>query len=87
MSLNRNKFIDLVDDALYDIRYVKPEKKSLYLAYRLLDKGFTLSEQTGYWIGKPIAGYCNVRCSECHTVFSANSGKWKFCPECGSRMI
>lgn len=81
-----NKFEKIVDDAFYQIRHVKPELQSQYLARILSSKGLILPEQTGYWVDKPIAGYCDVICSECHTVFSANSGQWKFCPECGARM-
>lgn len=40
----------------------------------------------GRWVGKPIAGYCYVRCSVCCSVFSANSGKWSYCPNCGHPM-
>ncbi len=40
----------------------------------------------GRWIGKPLAGYCDVRCSICRTVFSGNSGKWNYCPNCGAKM-
>lgn len=39
----------------------------------------------GKWIGKPIAGYCNIRCSECEEIYY-NNGKWKYCPNCGARM-
>ena len=40
----------------------------------------------GKWIGKPLAGYCTVRCSVCNDAFIENSGKWNFCPNCGARM-
>ena len=40
----------------------------------------------GYWKGKPLAGYSTVRCSVCGHAFLDNSGKWKHCPDCGSRM-
>lgn len=39
----------------------------------------------GKWVGKPIAGYCNIRCSECGEIYY-NNGKWKYCPNCGARM-
>ena len=81
------KFEEIVDDALYQIRHVKPEFQGIYLAKILAKNGLVLPSQTGHWINKPIAGYSDVICSECHTVFSTNSGKWKFCPECGARMI
>lgn len=38
----------------------------------------------GQWIGKPIAGYCTVRCSVCKNVFRENNGRWNFCPTCGA---
>lgn len=39
-----------------------------------------------YWINKPIAGRADIRCSKCRTVFKEETGKWKYCPECGVRM-
>lgn len=41
----------------------------------------------GTWIGKPISGFATVRCSVCMETFSENSGRWKFCPKCGARML
>lgn len=38
------------------------------------------------WIGKPIAGYSSVRCSNCRTVYSDNNGRWNYCPNCGAIM-
>ena len=40
----------------------------------------------GNWIGKPIAGYGIVRCSNCRSIFMENSGKWSYCPNCGAKM-
>ncbi len=40
----------------------------------------------GEWIGKPIAGYTTVKCSVCRSAFSANTGRWNFCPNCGADM-
>lgn len=40
----------------------------------------------GEWIGKPIAGYSSVRCSNCRTVYSDNNGRWNYCPNCGATM-
>lgn len=40
----------------------------------------------GYWKGKPIAGFCTVRCSVCGMAFSENSGRWLYCPNCGAKM-
>lgn len=39
-----------------------------------------------YWIGAPIAGYADIRCSKCRSVFKGQTGKWKYCPECGVSM-
>ena len=40
----------------------------------------------GHWIGKPIAGYCTVRCSVCGEVLLANDGRFPYCPWCGAKM-
>ena len=40
----------------------------------------------GKWIGKPIGGYSDVKCSACGHVFLENNGKWEYCPNCGARM-
>lgn len=40
----------------------------------------------GTWIGKPILGFSDVRCSVCRVTFLENSGRWKFCPNCGAKM-
>lgn len=40
----------------------------------------------GQWIGKPIAGYSTVRCTQCGDVFLENSGQWNYCPSCGAKM-
>lgn len=46
----------------------------------------TFERESGYWIGKPIAGYGTVKCSCCGTNYNGNSGKWTFCPTCGAIM-
>ena len=38
------------------------------------------------WLGKPFCGYSTVRCSNCSITFKENSGRWKYCPECGAKM-
>ena len=40
----------------------------------------------GEWKGKPIAGYGNIRCSVCNTVFLNQTGNWQYCPNCGADM-
>lgn len=63
-------------------------KKSAYLnAANLIDEAPTVEERKhGHWIGKPLAGYCTVRCSYCKASFERNSGRWKYCPNCGAKM-
>lgn len=39
-----------------------------------------------YWLNAPVAGYADIRCSACRTVFKKQTGLWKFCPECGEKM-
>lgn len=39
----------------------------------------------GKWVGKPIAGYCNIRCSKCGEIYYSK-GKWNYCPQCGAKM-
>ena len=38
------------------------------------------------WLGKPLGGYSTVRCSNCNITFKENSGRWKYCPECGAKI-
>ena len=45
-----------------------------------------VERKTGKWVGKPIAGFSNVRCSNCNNVYLNNSGKWHYCPNCGASM-
>lgn len=45
----------------------------------------------GRWIGKPLCGNANCRCSECGEVFQIHAnlhGKvlQKYCPHCGAKM-
>ena len=45
----------------------------------------------GRWIGKPLCGNANCRCSECGGVFQIHAnlhGKvlQKYCPNCGAKM-
>lgn len=72
------------------------KKERLYYSY-LADEFYvrksdienapTIEERKkGKWIGKPIAGYCTVRCSVCKDVFRENNGRWNFCPDCGADM-
>lgn len=45
---------------------------------------------TGYWKWSTLQ-YCGYSCSVCHTKYNAekyeNVAEFKFCPECGSKMI
>lgn len=45
-----------------------------------------VKRKTGRWIGRPLAGYCTVRCSVCGDAFCDNDGRWNFCPNCGAKM-
>ena len=45
----------------------------------------------GRWIGRPLCGNANCRCSECRSCFNihANLGgktMQKYCPNCGAKM-
>ena len=77
-------------DALYErayrlnLDYIVSDVE-LRMIKTLLDLAPTIKERKkGKWIGKPIAGYCTVRCSVCKDVFSENNGRWNFCPTCGA---
>ena len=67
------KLVDLSDDSINKIAEAVARKIADPIKH-------------GYWKGKPIAGYSDVRCSECGDVFLENSGKWNYCPNCGARM-
>lgn len=57
--------------------------------FGLIDRAPTIDAEPvrhGKWIGKPIAGYCTVRCSVCGDVLLMNDGKYRYCPNCGARM-
>ena len=38
------------------------------------------------WRGKPIAGYSTVVCTNCNARYEENTGRWKYCPNCGAKM-
>lgn len=45
----------------------------------------------GKWLGRPICGNCNCRCSECgswHHIHANLRGEimQKYCPNCGAKM-
>ena len=40
----------------------------------------------GRWKGKPIAGRANICCSACGIIYLAETGRWKYCPNCGAKM-
>lgn len=54
------------------------------------DKDLYEKIQHGRWIGKPISGYSNCRCSVCNSVCEihaiAGRATQKYCPNCGARM-
>lgn len=53
---------------------------------RLVNDQPTVEPKHGKWIGKPIAGYAKVKCSECGNVFLNNNSRWNYCPDCGAKM-
>ena len=57
-----------------------------YLIAKAIKENANLNITHAKWIGKPIAGYSTVRCSNCKSVFRENNGRWKYCPECGAKM-
>jgi hypothetical protein len=79
---DREYFINLIKLAQKDDEFVRCDN----IADALIRNG-VIFPKYGYWIGRPIAGYCDVKCSVCGHVFSNNSGRWKYCPECGSKMM
>lgn len=55
----------------------------------LMDKCPTVNAEPvrhGHWIGRPVAGFCTVRCSICNEPYLSNDGRWHYCPNCGARM-
>ena len=50
-----------------------------------------VKRETGYWHYSKLHGRFGYACSVCHTKFNeneyANVQDFKFCPECGSKMI
>lgn len=53
---------------------------------KIVEKEFRKEQRSGKWIGKPLAGYCTVKCSCCGDAFIDNDGRWGYCPTCGARM-
>ena len=68
---------DCVDKAMYNFAH------NIMLCTSTAD---VVKRKRGKWIGKPIAGYSNIRCSNCNNVYLDNSGKWNYCPNCGAQM-
>lgn len=66
------------------------DPRYLYLAMRGIVRKAPAADveevKHGYWKGKPIAGFCTVRCTVCGMAFSENSGRWLYCPNCGAKM-
>lgn len=76
--------ISRIDDWVYNHR-VNDDHKDISDDIDILQK-LAYQHVLGKWLGKPIAGYSTVRCSNCNASFRENNGKWKYCPECGSKM-
>lgn len=96
----RKKMDDLISrqtaiDAVREL-YIQPPKINNDIVYDMaIDQAHDAlvnlptaqpERKKGQWRGKPIAGYCTVRCSVCKNVFSENNGRWNFCPDCGADM-
>lgn len=67
-----------VDDMLDEVDYFQPAANVAPVVH-------------GRWIGKPICGNCNCRCSECgswHHIYANLRGEvmQKYCPNCGAKM-
>ena len=85
--IKREDAIDLV----YDLLGTQEDRED---AYKLFMK-IPVAQQTGHW--KQFALYKNnlnqdrasMFCSECETFFDGypEIKEWKFCPECGARMV
>ena len=74
---------------LRDYSVNNEEKVAFSLVYKKLKELPTadvVEVKHGYWRGKPIAGFCTVSCSACRIAFSENSGRWLYCPNCGTKM-
>ena len=84
--------IDLIDNGDHKNAYVHHAYKMRNIAIKECRK-MLWEEPTvdavpvvhGHWIGKPLAGYSTVKCSACGSAFVENNGKWKYCPDCGSK--
>lgn len=57
-----------------------------YLCHDFKSTADVAEVKHGEWIGKPIAGRANIKCSVCGCVFLCQSGLWKYCPNCGAKM-
>ena len=91
--IDADKLINILNDnqAIYDNElkgtYYDGVGDGLEAAIVCVEHAPTIEERKhGHWVGKPIAGYANVRCSVCGMVFRQNTGRWKSCPECTAIM-
>lgn len=76
--------ISRIDDWVYR-HSINDDYKEIDDAINTLQK-MAYKSTIGKWLGKPIAGYSTVRCSNCNAAFMENNGRWKYCPECGITM-
>ena len=86
------RYID-ADKIVYWIRHVSKDgletdvRKVAFLdEIKRMPTADVVEVKHGKWVGKPLAGYCTVMCSVCGSVFLVNSGRWKYCPNCGAKM-
>ena len=83
------KLANLLEEAEYATRDVKPEHKSYYMAIHLAAQGVTLQKQGSWTEDLTPDGYEQKqsrtvkRCSICGWT---NACRYNFCPNCGAHM-
>lgn len=84
------RFIDADAFGKEIMLFVSPSNPNAYfeILHRLIDAEDVEVKRVihAHWKGKPLAGFTTVRCSACNSCFSGNSGRWKYCPNCGAKM-
>ena len=89
----RNKYLDTPRNNPYYSRYMAQLDERTAFKYLVAD--FPAADVApvvhGRWIGAPLCGNDNCRCSECgswHNIHADLSGEimQKYCPNCGARM-
>lgn len=78
----------LLNDAPEQVSYSREDAAD---CIRYMDAANVAPVRHGRWIGAPLCGNDNCRCSECgswHNIHANLRGKitQKYCPSCGARM-